>query len=173
MKYSLTAALAMLALVATAFTAGNPPPQQGEVLIVDGVEYSSTKETPGTVHWYTPTPNPTAAAYGDQQWNGKNGAEHLPCDGLVHWVSNKSRLVISHCESDETTTTVPDETTTTVPDETTTTTTVPDETTTTTVPDELDPPRTETSSTVLVPDEVTIIETEITVIEEAPLSFAG
>lgn len=104
-------------LAAMAFTLPALAATSGD-LIVDGTNYGQPdKVTPGTRHWYTSTPNPkSASVVGGKKWDGKNGKEHLPCNGLVHWVENKNRLVISHCEGGSTTTTtLPPTTTTTVP----------------------------------------------------------
>lgn len=137
--------LFLLAVAAALMTLALPVAGATGDLIVDGTNYGQPdKANQGTRHWYTPTPNPKKAhVKGGHTWNGKNGKEHLPCDGLVHWVENKSRLVISHCEPGNTTTTSSTISTTTTTQPTTTTTEVPPSTTTTLPPD----PTTTTSTT--------------------------
>jgi LPXTG-motif cell wall-anchored protein len=73
----------------------------GDTITVDGNVYPQSFDNNGTVHFDTPgattVTSASTTANGGQKWDGANGAEKLPCPGGIHWVSNDSRLVISHC----------------------------------------------------------------------------
>ena len=73
----------------------------GDTITVDGNVYQQSFDNNGTVHFDTPgaatVSSASTTANGGQTWDGVNGAGELPCTGGIHWVSNASRLVISHC----------------------------------------------------------------------------
>lgn len=135
------------------------------VLVVDGVSYTSTKETPGgTISWETSDTNPTSALFAErnQTWGyGGNGSDHLPCPYGIHWISNANVLTISNCleappstsTTSTTTTTIAPSTSTSTTSTTSTTTTLPATTTTviestsTSSPSTTSPDTTSTSST--------------------------
>lgn len=121
MKQRITKWLAFaVAAALLGFSAGVAFGSEAPIITVDGVEYEATKVSGPTIHFETPDINPQAAFTARHVWSGKHGAEHLPCEGGIHWIDNKNLLTISHClESPTTTTVVP--TTTTVPSTTTTT----------------------------------------------------
>lgn len=135
------------------------------VLVVDGVSYTSTKETPGgTISWETPDANPTSALFAErnQTWDyGGNGSDHLPCQYGIHWISNANVLTVSNCleappstsTTSTTTTTIAPSTSTSTTSTTSTTTTLPATTTTviestsTSSPSTTSPESTSTSTT--------------------------
>ena len=77
----------------------------GHTLVVNGASYESYQHSGAAIHWNTPTNTVGSASFNDpetgrnQVWTG-NGAEHLPCPGGIHWISNDSVLTISHCLDD-------------------------------------------------------------------------
>lgn len=109
----ITAALAITAFAApTIARAGDTD----HVLIVDGTPHNSFQVSGSVIMWNTSDTNPTTASFDerDQTWNaadGKYGADLLPCEFGIHWVSNDNNLVISNCLDGPSDTTVPDETT--------------------------------------------------------------
>ena len=162
MKKFLLGGLAAAGLLLGGLTIANSASASNtsHVLVVNGVSYNSYKETAadpndpndiGTVQWQTPNVTTSAIvtfAERNQTWNGVNGANLLPCQFGVHWISNGSKLTISHClaETEATTTTSTTSTTSTVP---------------VTVPADTVPPVTSVpagASPVVVPNTVTTVE---------------
>src|SRR5262245_57536248 len=84
-------------------------------IIVDGLPYPSYQESGDTWHFLSPGPTATSASVPErgQVWNGINGANFLPCDGNIHWVSNQNLLTISACIHPVPTTTTSTSTTST------------------------------------------------------------
>lgn len=146
-------AAVLLVLLCTGPAYADPP----HTLVVDGTPYAHTHTAGPTVHWETPTQHPTTASYEarGQVWQG-HGAEHLPCAGGVHWVSNENVLVVSHClgAGDTTTTVQPTttagETTTTAGESTSTSSTSPVTSTT-----RVQPTTTQAQATTTVQSETT------------------
>ena len=75
----------------------------GPNIVVGGISYAPTKApNAGVYHYSLPgvgIPKSASVLDRGQTWNGKNGAD-LGCESGTYWVSNNSRLVISHCVGD-------------------------------------------------------------------------
>lgn len=93
------AALAVTGLIVTPGVASAS--NTSHTLVMNGVSYSSYKESGAAWHFNTPagiTPTSASVAERNQTWTG-NGSDNLPCPYGIHWISNNNVLTISHCLS--------------------------------------------------------------------------